>query len=447
MTHLKLDIKNVEQSFSQSDLAKIETELQTCHEQLLKKTGKGNDFLGWVELPSQIDSNILASLEADAKEIAKKAQIYVVIGIGGSYLGARAIIEALQNQFASLKNDRKYPLVVYAGQNMSEDYLAELLEILNQYDYALAVISKSGTTTEPALAFRVLKKHLEEKYGKEEARTRITAITDGQRGVLKQLATEEGYKTYTIPDDVGGRYSVLTPVGLLPIAVAGFDIKKLVKGAQNMQELCFKEKSLKGNPALMYAAVRNLLYRSGKKIEILVNYLPTLFYITEWWKQLYGESEGKDKKGIFPAGVSFSTDLHSMGQYIQDGERSLFETIISIEKSKKSVPIPMDKDNKDGLNFLAHRSFTEINHKAEQGTCLAHLDGNVPSMRIVLPEINEETLGELLYFFEFGCGISGYCLDVNPFDQPGVEAYKVNMFALLEKPGYEKQTEEILKRI
>ncbi|MDL2314786.1 glucose-6-phosphate isomerase [Bacteroidales bacterium OttesenSCG-928-C19] len=447
MIQLQINLQHLNPFVEEKDLQNIEQEIVSAKKCLDNKTGKGNDFLGWVDLPSTIEKTIIDSIKKDADEIRKKAQLYVVIGIGGSYLGARAIIEALQNPFNDLLKDRKNPLVIYAGHTMSEDYMADLLKILDQYDYALTVISKSGTTTEPALAFRILKNHIEQKYGKQEAASRIIAVTDEKRGALKKLADEEGYKTYVIPDNVGGRYSVLTPVGLLPIAVAGFDIEKLINGAVEMQKYCFDNNTLKSNIALQYVAARNVLYRKGKKVEILVNYLPNLVYMTEWWKQLYGESEGKEGKGIFPAGVSFTTDLHSMGQYIQEGERMLFETVLSVEKSKKSVKIPTDPDNKDGLNFLTEKTITEINHKAELGTALAHLDGGVPNMKIMLPEISESILGQLIYFFEYACGLSGYVLDVNPFDQPGVEAYKKNMFALLGKPGFEKETEEIQKRI
>ncbi len=446
MINLKLDYSKVKAFVSDNEINVFQNDIDNSHKALLNKTGKGNDFLDWVNLPSEIDEQLLASIEADAKSISLMAEIYVVIGIGGSYLGARAIIEALSHNFAALKKDSKHPFIIYAGQNISEDYIADLLEILDQKEYALTVISKSGTTTEPAVAFRILKNHLEKKYGKENARKRTIAITDKSKGALKKLSDDEGYKTYIVPDDVGGRYSVLTPVGLLPIAVAGFDIRKLVEGAKNMQNHLAVSSDIKTNIASQYAAVRNALYKKGKTIEIMVNYQPNLYYITEWWKQLYGESEGKENKGIFPAGVGFTTDLHSMGQYIQEGIRNIFETVLSIEKPHHHVKVPMDKDNLDGLNFIAGKRISEVNKMAELGTSIAHVDGNVPNIKISLPEINEYMLGELIYFYEFSCGLSGYLLDVNPFDQPGVEAYKNNMFALLGKPGFEKQTEEIRKK-
>ncbi len=446
MINLKLDYSKVKTFVSDDEINAFQSKIDSSYKALLMKTGKGNDFLGWVNLPMEIDEQLLTDIENDAKAIAKMAEVYVVIGIGGSYLGARAVIEALSHNFAALKKDSKYPLVIYAGQNISEDYMADLLEILNQKDYALTVISKSGTTTEPAVAFRILKNHLEKKYGKENAKKRIIAITDKEKGALKKLSDDEGYKTYVVPDDVGGRYSVLTPVGLLPIAVAGFDIRKLVKGAKNMQNHLFSSPNISTNIASQYAAVRNALYKKGKTIEITVNYQPNLYYITEWWKQLYGESEGKENKGIFPAGVGFTTDLHSMGQYIQEGIRNIFETVLSVEKPHHHVEVPMDKENLDGLNFIAGKRISEVNKMAELGTSIAHVDGSVPNIKISLPEINEYNLGELIYFYEFACGLSAYSLDVNPFNQPGVEAYKNNMFALLGKPGFEKQTEEIRKR-
>ena len=447
MIHLKLDYSKVQSFVSEKEINAFQSDISKSHQALLNKTGKGNDFLGWVNLPSEIDEQLLTRIENGAKAISQIAELYVVIGIGGSYLGARAVIEALQHNFAALKKGSKYPFIIYAGQNISEDYMADLLEILDQKDYALTVISKSGTTTEPAVAFRILKNHLEKKYGKENARKRIIAITDKERGALKKLSDDEGYQTYIVPDDVGGRYSVLTPVGLLPIAVAGFDIRKLIEGAKNMQQHLAVSSDISANIASQYAAVRNALYKKGKTIEIMVNYQPNLYYITEWWKQLYGESEGKENKGIFPAGVGFTTDLHSMGQYIQEGIRAIFETVVSIEKPHHHVEVPFDKENLDGLNFIAAKRISQVNEMAELGTSIAHVDGGVPNIRISLPEINEYTLGELIYFYEFACGLSGYVLNVNPFDQPGVEAYKNNMFALLGKPGFEKQTEEIRKRV
>jgi glucose-6-phosphate isomerase len=447
MIHLNIDYSKAKSFISDEEIHSFQNGLNKGHQQLVGKTGKGNDFLGWVSLPNEIDEQLLTSIEANAKAIKDIADIYIVIGIGGSYLGARAIIEALKHTFDALKDDNKYPFIVYAGHNISEDYMSELLEILDKKDYALTVISKSGTTTEPAVAFRILKNHLEHKYGKENASKRIIAVTDKEKGALKKLSNDEGYQTYVVPDDVGGRYSVLTPVGLLPIAVAGFDIRQLIEGAKNMQSHILNNTAINDNPACLYAALRNALYAKGKVIEIMVNYQPNLLYITEWWKQLYGESEGKENKGIFPAGVSFTTDLHSMGQYIQDGIRNIFETVLSVDNPHKNLKVPFDKDDLDGLNFIAGKRIHEVNKMAELGTMLAHVDGGVPNIKITLPEINEYNLGELIYFYEFACGLSGYLLDVNPFDQPGVEAYKTNMFALLGKPGFEKETEAIKKML
>ena len=414
---------------------------------LFNGTGKGSDFLGWTTLPSSVSETELADYEATAAKLtAKNIDVFVVIGIGGSYLGAKAVVDALSDSFAHLK-ERENPFILFAGQNISEDYLFELRELLKNKEYAMAVISKSGTTTEPALAFRLLKQDIEEKYGKKEANERIIAITDESKGALRSLATTEGYKTFVIPDNVGGRYSVLTPVGLLAIAVAGFDIRALVKGAVDMQNASGVNVPFEENLPAQYAAVRNELYKNGKKVEILVNYNPKLHFLAEWWKQLYGESEGKDGKGIFPAAVDFSSDLHSMGQYIQEGERTLFETVISIGNPDREVRIPTDKENLDGLNFLAGKRVDEVNKMAELGTMLAHVDGGVPNIQLVIPQLNEYYLGQLIYFFELACGLSGYILDVNPFDQPGVEAYKKNMFALLEKPGYEEATKAIKKRL
>lgn len=449
MTNLKISIDKLEGFITKESVNQFESQLILHQGALLNKTGLGNDFLGWITLPDEIEDNMLTSIEQDARYIREKAEIFVVIGIGGSYLGARAVIEALQHNFSGLlnKEERKSPFVVYAGNNISEDYLADLIDILDKYEYALTVISKSGTTTEPAIAFRILKRHLEKKYGKAEARKRIIAITDKSRGALKGLADAEGYKTYVVPDDVGGRYSVLTPVGLLPLAVAGFNIRKFVEGAKVMKQLVTTAQTIDENPAFLYAAARNALYASGKPIEIMVNYQPSLVYITEWWKQLYGESEGKLNRGIFPAGVSFTTDLHSMGQYIQEGLRVIFETVLRVEKPRRELTVPAEADDADGLNFVAGKRISEVNHKAELGTLLAHVDGQVPNIIISIPEVNEYNLGELLYFYEFACALSGYLLDVNPFDQPGVEAYKKNMFALLGKPGFEEQTEKLRKRL
>ncbi len=434
MNKISIDLSNLKNFISEEQILRLQAEIDVHYPTLFNKTGKGNDFLGWVDLPSQIDQDLFKKIEDDVTRLQKISEIFVVIGIGGSYLGARAVIEALGHQFYDLLDEKKYPYIIYAGHQLSEDYMAELLEILDKKDYSLAVISKSGTTTEPAIAFRILKNHIEKKYGKDGAKQRIIAITDKQRGALKNLADREGYPTYVVPDDVGGRYSVLTPVGLFPIAMAGFDIRKLVQGAADMEAYCRNAKTIADNPVMAYVAARNALYRSGKQVDILVNYLPNLFYLTEWWKQLYGESEGKEGKGIFPAGVGFTTDLHSMGQYIQEGPRIIFETVISVEKSKRTVTIPMADDDADGLNYLAGKRIGYVNHMAEKGTAMAHVDGNVPNIRIVLPEIDEYNLGQLIYFFELACGLSGYMLGVNPFNQPGVEAYKKNMFALLGKP-------------
>jgi glucose-6-phosphate isomerase len=449
MTDLKIERKNAAGFISDGLLLSMQEEVTACYNSLMKKTGKGSDFLGWVNLPSEIEDSFLAGIEADARRIGKLAEIFVVIGIGGSYLGARSVIEALSHPFNHLikKEERKAPVVIFAGNSLSQDYHASLLQLLDTKDYALTVISKSGTTTEPAVAFRILKNHLEAKYGKDGARERIISVTDKSRGALKKLSDDEGYKTYVIPDDVGGRFSVLTPVGLIPIAVAGFDIRQLVSGAKAMQQQCQASSEIGRNPACEYAALRNALYRSGKTVEVLVNYEPALAFITEWWKQLYGESEGKDSKGIFPAGVNFTSDLHSMGQYIQEGRRLLFETSINIASPAASLDIPFDPENLDGLNFISGKSMHEVNAQAALGTTLAHVDGQVPNIGITLPVINENALGQLLYFFEFACGVSGYMLGVNPFDQPGVEAYKKNMFALLGKSGYEKETEALRKRI
>lgn len=412
---------------------------------LLNGKGKGNDFLGWVNLPNDIDNNLLDSIEESARVLRNNCDIVVVIGIGGSYLGAKAVIEALNNSFDLLQKDRKNPIVLFAGQNIGEDYLFELQEILKDKKFGIISISKSGTTTEPAIAFRLLKTQLENQAGKEVAKKLIICITDKEKGALRILADKEGFTTYVIPDNVGGRFSVLTPVGLLPIAVAGYDIRALVNGAIDMKNKAIVPST--DNIAIQYAIIRNELYKTGKKIELLVNFNPKLHYIAEWWKQLYGESEGKDGKGIFPAAVDFTTDLHSMGQYIQDGERHLFETVITIEKSTHSLLIPHDKDNLDGLNFLAGKNIDNVNKMAELGTCIAHVDGGVPNLKIVLPELSEYYLGQLLYFFEIACGISGYILGVNPFNQPGVEAYKKNMFALLDKPGYEEESKLIKNKL
>lgn len=442
---MKLELTHTNSFVNKEMIQSYESQVASTYNTIYNRTGAGNDFLGWVNLPSEIDESLIADIEKTAANLRKKSEIFVVIGIGGSYLGARAVIEALQNHFAPLTDAK--PLVVYAGHNMSEDYLHELMAILDKKDYSMAVISKSGTTTEPAIAFRILKQHIINKYGEQEAASRIIAITDKAKGALKQLANVKGYKTYIVPDDVGGRFSVLTPVGLLPIAMAGIDIRQLINGAIEIEKLCKSNPTLNGNFVSEYAVVRHILYGMGKTNEIMVNYEPRLVYFSEWWKQLYGESHGKNGKGIFPASVTFSTDLHSMGQYIQDGIRNLFETVISVENSDHELRIPMENEDLDQLNYIAGKRISEVNHKAELGTMLAHEDGGVPNIRIVIPEISAYVLGQLIYFFEMGCALSGYMLEVNPFDQPGVEAYKKNMFALLGKKGFEAQTEALNKRL
>lgn len=436
MIQLKIDRKYLERFVNTNEIDAIADEVMEAQKILNNGSGKGNDFLGWITLPDEIDADLIARIKHDADLIAQKAKVYVVVGIGGSYLGARAVIEALQSELSVLETNRTYPYIIYAGHTLSEDYYAKLIEILDNTDYALTVISKSGTTTEPAVAFRILKKHLEKKYGVEEAKTRIIAITDQKKGALHDIAQKEGYSMYVIPDNVGGRYSVLTPVGLLPIAVAGYDIEALIKGAQEMHNIVSQEISVYDNPALLYAAIRNILYRKGKKIEMMVAYEPTLRFVAEWWKQLYGESEGKDGKGILPHSVTFTTDLHSMGQYIQDGERIIMETVLKVNNSSNHVNIPYDEADGDGLNYLQQKTLTEINHCASEGTAIAHVDGGVPVTTIEMERINEEIIGQLFYMMEYACGVSGYILKVNPFDQPGVEAYKRNMFHLLGKKGY-----------
>jgi glucose-6-phosphate isomerase len=444
MKNITLHLDKTYDFVSKDEINSYKKEVEKHNIALNEKTGKGNDFLGWVNLPSSIDDNQITDIEATVSNLHdKNLDLFVVIGIGGSYLGAKAVVDALSDSFAHLKSDNKFPHILFAGQNIGEDYLSELRELLKGKEWATAVISKSGTTTEPALAFRLLKQDLEQKYGKKEASERIIAVTDAEKGALRTLATNEDYKTYVIPDDVGGRFSVLTPVGLVAIAMAGFNIRELIKGAADMETSCAPDKPFEDNIAAQYAAIRNTLYNKGKKIEILVNYNPKLHYFAEWWKQLYGESEGKEGKGIFPASVDFSSDLHSMGQYIQEGERILFETVLSVASTDKEVRIPADEANLDSLNFLSGKRIDEVNKMAELGTTLAHIDGGVPNIRIEIPKLSEYYLGQLIYFFEIACGISGYTLDVNPFDQPGVEAYKKNMFALLEKPGYEEETKKI----
>ena len=441
---------NTEEAFGVIGKAQIEGQKEKvtqCIKALHSGDGKGSDFLGWLQLPSSITMEEIEEIEQTAKTLCNKCEVVVVIGIGGSYLGAKAVIDGLSDTFDWLQRDRKNPVIVYAGQNIGEDYLYELTSFLSGKQFGIINISKSGTTTEPALAFRILKKQLEAAVGKKEACSHIVAVTDAVKGALRTLSTQEGYKTFVIPDNVGGRFSVLTPVGLLPIAVAGINIRELVSGAVLMEAATSENVPFEQNIAAQYAAVRNALYQAGKKIEILANFNPKLHFIGEWWKQLYGESEGKENKGIFTAAVDFTTDLHSMGQWIQEGERSIFETVLSVEKSNYTVKVPIDSDNLDGLNFLAGKRVDEVNKMAELGTLLAHVDGGVPNIQVSIPELSEFCLGQLIYFFEKACGISGYILGVNPFDQPGVEAYKKNMFALLEKPGFEQETQAIKARL
>ena len=447
MEHIKLTIDKAYGFVQAEKVAAYKAEAEAANAALQNGTGKGNDFLGWLNLPAEIDEAHLADVENTAKILRDNCEVVVVIGIGGSYLGAKAVIDALSNSFDWLQTKRTSPVVVYAGQNIGEDYLYELQELLKTKRFGIISISKSGTTTEPALAFRLLKTQLEEQQGKEEAKKLIVCITDKAKGALRVLANREGLKTFILEDNIGGRYSVLSPVGLLPIAVAGMDIRQLVQGAVTMQQVCGTGTAFEENPAAQYAAVRNELYRTGKKTEILVNFHPKLHYVSEWWKQLYGESEGKENKGIFPASVDFTTDLHSMGQWIQEGERTIFETVISVSEPNHTKIFPHSEENLDGLNFLAGKRVDEVNKMAELGTMIAHVDGGVPNLKIELPKLNEFYLGELIYFFERACGISGYLLGVNPFDQPGVEAYKKNMFALLEKPGYEEETKAIKARL
>lgn len=433
---------------SDSEIKMMERIAENAKEELIKKAGPGNEFLGWIDLPVEYDKEEFARIQAAAKKIQNDSAVLLVIGIGGSYLGARAAIEFLRHSFYNSvsKAIRKTPEIYYVGNNISSTYMKHLIEVIGDRDFSINMISKSGTTTEPAIAFRVFKKILIEKYGKEEAAKRIYATTDKAKGALKNVATEEGYESFIVPDEVGGRYSVLTAVGLLPIAVSGADIAKLMEGAAAMREYCLNN-SYENNYAVLYAAIRNILLRKGKTIEVLANYEPSLHFVSEWWKQLYGESEGKDQKGIFPASVDLTTDLHSMGQFIQDGQRTLFETVMNLEKSSCEILIEEEEIDLDGLNYLAGQSVDFINKSAMKGTRLAHTDGGVPNLIINIPEQNEFYLGQLFYFFEFACGVSGYILGVNPFDQPGVESYKKNMFALLGKPGYEKQREELLKRL
>ena len=446
METLKLDISRVASFVPQSEIDAMKAEVEASVSTLHKGDGAGNDFLGWLSLPSSISEAEFAEIETAAAAMRSLADYVVVVGIGGSYLGARAVIDGLQSSFAAMQPVKGRPTMIFAGQNIGEDYTAELLEFLDDKSFGVVVISKSGTTTEPAIAFRLLKEMVERKFGKAEAKDRIIAVTDKAKGALRTLADREGYKTFVIPDNVGGRFSVLTPVGLIPIAIAGYDIRKLVAGAKDMEAATAPEVPFDKNLSCIYAAVRNALYRKGKAIEILVNYQPKLHYFTEWWKQLYGESEGKDKKGLFPASVDFTTDLHSMGQYIQEGVRNLFETVISVENPAREVVVPDDDDNLDQMNYLAGSRLNKINRTAEKATIIAHVDGGVPNIRISVPTISPNVIGQLIYFFEMGCALSGYMLGINPFNQPGVEAYKKNMFALLGKKGYEDLKEQLENR-
>lgn len=444
---IKLDVSKTLGFINQEDINSQAELAKKCNEALHNGSGKGNDFLGWVNLPSSITDEQLKDIEDTAAALKAKCDVIVVVGIGGSYLGSRAVIDSLSNAFDWLQTERKNPVILYAGNNIGEDYLVELLAYLKGKSFGIINISKSGTTTEPALAFRILKAELEKSVGKEETRQRIVAITDAARGALFTLATQQGYKKYVIADNVGGRYSVLSPVGLLPIALAGIDIRQLVAGAALMEKETAPEVPFEKNIAELYAVTRNELYKKGNKIEILANYNPKLHYIGEWWKQLYGESEGKENKGIFNAAVDFTADLHSMGQWIQEGERTIFETVLSVKEPNETLTVPTDEENLDGLNFLAGKRIDFVNKMAELGTQIAHVDGGVPNIKIELPKLDAYSVGQMLYFFEKACGISGYILDVNPFDQPGVEAYKKNMFALLDKPGFEKESAEIKKHL
>lgn len=448
MKNISLDITKAAQFLKPGAVEAYESQVKAAQEALENGTCPGNDFLGWLHLPSSITSEFLDEIQATANTLRDKCEVIVVAGIGGSYLGARAVIEALSNSFAWLVADKKNPTILFAGNNIGEDYLFELTEYLKNKKFGVINISKSGTTTETALTFRLLKKQCEAQRGKAEAKDVIVAVTDAKKGAARTCADKEGYKSFIIPDNIGGRFSVLTPVGLLPIACAGFDVKELVSGAQEMERACGKNIPFEKNPAAQYAAVRNGLYsEAGKKIEIVVNFQPKLHFFAEWWKQLYGESEGKDNKGIFPAACDFTTDLHSMGQWIQQGERSIFETVISVEEPEHKLLFPHDEENLDGLNFLEGKRVDDVNKMAELGTRLAHVDGGVPNIRISIPRLNAYYIGQLIYFFEIACGISGNLLQVNPFNQPGVEAYKKNMFALLNKPGYEAESKAIRERL
>ena len=448
MKSISLNITKAASFLAEGAVKAYEPKVKAAQEALENGTCEGNDFLGWLHLPSSITPEFLNEIQEVANTLREKCEVVVVAGIGGSYLGARAVIEGLSNSFAWLVNDKKNPTILFAGNNIGEDYLYELTTFLKDKKFGVINISKSGTTTETALAFRLLKKQCEDQRGKEEAKDVIVAVTDAKKGAARTCADKEGYKSFIIPDNVGGRFSVLTPVGLLPIAVAGFDVKQLVAGAADMEKACGKDVAFDENPAAIYAATRQALYtQAGKKIEIVCNFQPKLHYFAEWWKQLYGESEGKDQKGIFPAACDFTTDLHSMGQWIQEGERSIFETVISVETPNEKLLFPHDDENLDGLNFLEGKRVDEVNKMAELGTRLAHVDGGVPNILVNVPELNAYYLGQLIYFFEKACGISGLLEEVNPFNQPGVEAYKKNMFALLNKPGYEAESKAIQERL
>ena len=448
MKSISLNISKAASFLAEGAVKAYEPKVKAAQEALENGTCEGNDFLGWLHLPSSITPEFLNEIQAVANTLREKCEVVVVAGIGGSYLGARAVIEGLGNSFAWLVNDKKNPTILFAGNNIGEDYLFELTSFLKDKKFGVINISKSGTTTETALAFRLLKKQCEDQRGKDEAKDVIVAVTDAKKGAARTCADKEGYKSFIIPDNVGGRFSVLTPVGLLPIAVAGFDVKQLVAGAADMEKACGKDVAFEENPAAIYAATRQALYtQAGKKIEIVCNFQPKLHYFAEWWKQLYGESEGKDQKGIFPAACDFTTDLHSMGQWIQQGERSIFETVISVETPNEKLLFPHDDENLDGLNFLEGKRVDEVNKMAELGTRLAHVDGGVPNILVNVPELNAYYLGQLIYFFEKACGISGLLEEVNPFNQPGVEAYKKNMFALLNKPGYEAESKAIQERL
>ncbi|WP_430483480.1 glucose-6-phosphate isomerase [Rossellomorea marisflavi] len=448
MTHIRFDYSNALSFFGEHEITYLNDAVKAAHHALHEKTGAGSDFLGWIDLPVDYDKEEFARIQKASQKINKDSDILLVIGIGGSYLGARAAIEMLNHSFFNTvsKEKRSAPQVLFLGQNISSTYMKDLMDLLEDKDFSINVISKSGTTTEPAIAFRIFRKMLEEKYGVEEARKRIYATTDKSKGALKTLANDEGYETFVVPDDVGGRYSVLTAVGLLPIAVSGVDIEAMMDGAAKARE-DFGQSELSENPAYQYAAVRNVLYNKGKTIEMLINYEPGLQYFAEWWKQLFGESEGKDQKGIYPSSANFSTDLHSLGQYVQEGRRDIFETVVKVQEARHELVIEEADSDLDGLNYLAGQTIDFVNNKAFEGTLLAHTDGGVPNLIVEIPAMDAYTFGYLVYFFEKACAVSGYLLGVNPFDQPGVEAYKVNMFALLGKPGFEEKKAELEKRL